>query len=326
MAGRLEPLSPEEEDVMLAAAMAASLVLSAPAPSAPSAPARQRPSDTGPAMSPSRSVPEALRLGAAECSQRCGRRNCIAADGRSFDACCKSCEHLRAKGQAGHDIECDIRFNGALVSPWYWDAQGDVPFHHEVERKYVMDMGTKLLQRRLPRASVTKAVRIEDSQLWTTFARRRTELRASGRVVFGNFVPETMDSMTYSAKTTLDRSVNEVYLLHGTSEEAARNIATSNFRPSFEGCFGSGAYFADEADRSDTYARALEDGGRIMLLCRVVLGNVCRLPDGQDREAARRLEREGLFNSLLGTTQCGKEYVVWDKRQIYPEYIMYYTR
>ena len=79
--------------------------------------------------------------------------------------------------------------------------------------------------------------------------------------------PETAESIQYSANTTLDHLVNEVWLLHGcwacmppsavhrgTSEDAAKAISHSNFLPSSGGCFGSGIYFADDARKSNQYA------------------------------------------------------------------------
>ncbi|CAJ1452892.1 unnamed protein product [Effrenium voratum] len=123
--------------------------------------------------------------------------------------------------------------------------------------------------------------------------------------------PETAESIQFSANTTLDHGVNEVWLLHGTSEEAAK------------GCFGTGVYFADDAKKSNQYAKGrTEDNCKIMLLCRVILGNVMVLPKGQDRTADRFAE-DPHVDAILGTTDT-REFVVYDTAQIYPEYILHY--
>ncbi|CAJ1452889.1 unnamed protein product [Effrenium voratum] len=133
--------------------------------------------------------------------------------------------------------------------------------------------------------------------------------------------PETAESIQFSANTTLDHGVNEVWLLHGTSEEAAKAISRSSFLPSSEGCFGTGVYFADDAKKSNQYAKGrTEDNCKIMLLCRVILGNVMVLPKGQDRTADRFAE-DPHVDAILGTTDT-REFVVYDTAQIYPEYIL----
>jgi len=243
--------------------------------------------------------------------------------------CCKSCPFLKQeKGFCGHDLDCDVRDNDGLQPPWYWRSGALWPegFREVVGGEYVRKMGTKLLQRHLPEAEVIRADRIEDCSLWNRYAARRAALRYAAQVEVQNVNPETFADIAFSAKTTLDRSVNEVYLFHGTSAEAACAIAQSSFRPSSAGCFGAGAYFADTAHRSDTYARTNEDGTKIMLLCRVALGNIKTLPEGQDREASARLSRDSVHNSLVGTTSCGREFVIWDVDQIYPEYMLFYTK
>ena len=47
--------------------------------------------------------------------------------------------------------------------------------------------------------------------------------------------------------------------LRGTSEEAAKAISRSNFLPSSGGCFGAGIYFADDAKKSNQYAKGRTD-------------------------------------------------------------------
>lgn len=259
------------------------------------------------------------------CSEGCGR--CRGADhnGRLFRSCCKSCPYLRKeRGIFGHDVECDIRHNDGLDPPWYWKNAERWPerFHDEVGGEYVRKMGTKLLQRRMPDRQVVRCERIENAVLWEKYSRRRAEIRRRA-VTIEDIKPETAESIDFSANTTLDHGVNEVWLLHGTAEEAAKAIAKSNFMCSSGGCFGGGAYFADDSSKSNQYAKGrTDDGCKIMLLCRVTLGNVKTLTEGQDR-SADRFAKDTRYNSVLGFTTA-REFVVYDMTQIYPEYIMYY--
>ncbi|CAJ1421082.1 unnamed protein product [Effrenium voratum] len=151
-------------------------------------------------------------------------------------------------------------------------------------------MGTKILRRRLPEWRVLRCERIEDAVLWDKYTAKRAQ-RCGQTTHTHTHTHETAESIQFSANTTLDHGVNEVWLLHGTSEEAAKAISRSSFLPSSEGCFGTGVYFADDAKKSNQYAKGrTEDNCKIMLLCRVILGNVMVLPKGQDRTADRFAE------------------------------------
>jgi len=268
------------------------------------------------------------------CGGGCGRRANVGEDGKVFRACCKSCSHLRGEcGHCGHDAECDIRDNGGTCPPWYWTSsvgwqEDGPPFHREVSGEYVKSMGTKLLQKTMPDRAVVRCDRIEDSSLWDRYTQKRAEIRARGARI-EDVQPETSDLLGFSATTTLDSSVNEVWLFHGTDETAARAIARSNFKmPSSAGNFGKGAYFAEAAQKSDRYAKkAAGDSGpeladsKVILLCRVVLGNIKEV-EGTDSRA-ERLVQDPLVDSVLGKTDF-REFLVYDAAQIYPEYIMWY--
>eukprot|EP00439_Symbiodinium_sp_Y106_P076042 s52_g15.t1 len=264
-------------------------------------------------------------MAAVLCQNGCGRDCGKGPDGRVFPTCCKSCAYLKKERDiCGHDIDCDIRANEAVCPPWYWKSASAWPenFHEEVGGSYVKEMGTKILRRRLPDWEVVQCQRIEDALLWEKYTAKRAQLREKS-VTCAHVSPETAESIQYSANTTLDHKVNEVWLLHGTSEEAAKAISRSNFLPSSGGCFGAGIYFADDAKKSNQYAKGrTEDDCKIMLLCRVTLGNLKMLPKGQDRSADRFADDPNV-DSILGCTDT-REFVVYDTSQIYPEYIMYY--
>jgi len=271
--------------------------------------------------------------GKLRCSQGCGRWKNRDEHGKQFMTCCRSCPHLKAEcGLHGHDLECDVRDNGGKCPPWYWTAKGPDVFHEEVSGDYVRKMGTKLLQQSMPEHEVVKCCRVERSDLWNKYAIKREEIRKRA-VKVEDIRPKTADDMDFSATTTLDHRVNECWLFHGTSEEAAQAIATSNFRlPETPGLFGKGAYFAEAAKKSHHYAKksaAVEvsmegspvGGCHVMLLCRVTLGNMWKV-DGTDRQA-EELVRDPAFDSVLGESNF-REFIVYDVAQVYPEYIMYY--
>lgn len=269
------------------------------------------------------------------CQEGCGRRVNVGPGGKVFRTCCKSCPHLRgAHGLSGHDAACDARDNGGTHPPWYWKSaggwraeEGGGDFHEEVSGGYVKKMGTSLLQRSMPGHAVVRCERVEDSALWARYARKRAQIRRRGARV-EDVRPQTSELLDFSATTTLDSTVNEVWLFHGTEETAAKAIAKSNFRmPSHAGNFGKGAYFAEAAKKSDGYAKKLAEsegelaGCKVMMLCRVILGNIKQV-QGTDQQA-ERLVRDPRVDSVLGTTNF-REFLVYDASQIYPEYILWY--
>jgi len=144
----------------------------------------------------------------------------------------------------------------------------------------------------------------------------------------------------------MSQEVNEVYLFHGTSIEAAKAISKTGFKISLAGtaagtAFGKGAYFAERSTKSDEYAKVATEGllGRqllggthyAMLLCRVCLGNIYRIVDFDTSAERHVLGSGGRYHSLLGDREASsshtyREFIVYDAEQVYPEYAIFYKR
>ena len=111
-------------------------------------------------------------------------------------------------------------------------------------------------------------------------------------------------------------------LFHGTSEAAARAICSSHFRLPESGIggsahgalFGKGVYFADRAKKSHEYTVKNKSGLRVIMLCRVVLGNVLELPktDMKAHERVAGTEHTSVTGCADGTN---KEFIVFDVAQ-----------
>lgn len=217
--------------------------------------------------------------------------------------------------------------NGGQHLPWYWRAEQALDaFHNEVDGRYVQDLGTKLIQKSLPTRRVLKCLRAEDSILWETYAKCRADIRARQPPPM-DLKPETYEELPYSALSTLDKTVNEVWLFHGTSEEAARAICSSHFRlperASHGSLFGKGVYFADRAIKSHEYTVKNKSGCRVIMLCRVVLGKILELPRKDPKAHERVIGTD--FTSVMGCADgANREFIVFDVSQVYPEYVMFY--
>lgn len=138
-----------------------------------------------------------------------------------------------------------------------------------------------------------------------------------------------------TAEDELEPKINEWVLLHGTSASAAENICGHDFTMRLAGSstgtlYGRGTYLAESCTKADEYARE-EDGVFTMLCCRVLGGRVryCdeRTPDA---EALMADCTEGMYDCILGdrikTSGTYREFVVFDTENVYPEYIITYTR
>ncbi|CAE7249663.1 PARP12 [Symbiodinium sp. CCMP2456] len=82
----------------------------------------------------------------------------------------------------------------------------------------------------------------------------------------------------------LKTSIAELYLFHGTSPVGAKAISEQGFRRILAGvnagtAFGRGCYFAEASSKSDEYAQPDSDGHFVMLLCRVVCGEMFRITE-----------------------------------------------
>merc|ERR1712190_66224 len=133
----------------------------------------------------------------------------------------------------------------------------------------------------------------------------------------------------------LEPEVNEWYLFHGTSCESAQTICRDDFKFHLAGrstgkLFGQGVCFAESITKADEYATE-EDGCCTVLLCRVLGGRV-RYCEEKNPDAARLVAdcANGPYNCILGDRRKAsgtyREFVFFDAENIYPEYILKYTR
>jgi len=136
----------------------------------------------------------------------------------------------------------------------------------------------------------------------------------------------------------LDKDINECYLWHGTSIKAALQIAQNDFRIDLSGTgvgsmYGKGAYFAESCVKADEYSHD-EPGGYYedvfpLLLCRICMGKYYYTEQKGDEEGENKF-KAGEVESVLGdrakAANTFRELVVFDKDQIYPEYILFVTR
>jgi hypothetical protein len=152
----------------------------------------------------------------------------------------------------------------------------------------------------------------------------------------GESVESIVEALATDFGEPMRADCNEVFLFHGTSAIAASKITTENLRTNLAGSnagtlYGRGVYLAENGSKSDEYTRPGKEGERHLLLCRAVLGR----PLYSDAVATNPRECEdacvkGRFHSVLGDRKKARgtfrEFVVFDKEQVYPNWIITYKR
>lgn len=193
---------------------------------------------------------------------------------------------------------------------------------------------------------VVKVKRNENARLWARYAAGRLGVQQAhshkcvkvddvygGRVLTFEDLPPELQSETRA-------DVNECFLWHGTSPEAAGLICQAGFDLTRAGSnvgsmYGPGAYFAECSSKSDEYASAgggIYEGMFCLLLCRVVLGEVHMLTNAgeQVHGMVKASMESGAYDSVLGNRQAAvgtyREFVVYQEDQIYPEFVVVYER
>jgi len=178
--------------------------------------------------------------------------------------------------------------------------------------------------------TVKSVVHVEKQKLYSQFTGRRADI---GEVL--HLCPTKPFEMRMPCIT---EDINEYWLWHGTTPEAAKKIINRGFDLSRAGSgggslFGKGICFAESSLKADFYAKAADERGwYVLLLCRVVLGRVryCDDPDPDTDELENSCALGRAFHAVVGDREkiagSFREVVVFDERQIYPEYMVWYTR
>jgi len=136
----------------------------------------------------------------------------------------------------------------------------------------------------------------------------------------------------------LEGGANEFLLFHGTKPDAADLIARNHFDMSFAcktGLFGAGLYFAESCSKSDEYVKPDAGMQYPLIVARCTLGRINYCPNmdpikdpGRDKLESSCLRGE--YHSVLGDRKKAKgtyrEFILYDHYQVYPHFIVWYTR
>lgn len=182
---------------------------------------------------------------------------------------------------------------------------------------------------------VVRVSMLRNTSLWKHFAAKRWLIREE--LGHEEIWPVPLEP-TPSAALDLahvDKSVNEMFLLHGTSRANALAIMKEGFnhRICTGSSYGKGVYFSPQMCKAGHHAEVGEDGLQCVIVARAVLGNIhytdCNHGPSLRRPPARS---DGNANHSVVANpgarygaQVHQEIVLFDGCQCYPEYLVEFT-
>ncbi|MEE6477939.1 hypothetical protein FKM82_011678 [Ascaphus truei] len=200
-------------------------------------------------------------------------------------------------------------------TPTYWD-KGQIP---ETGYKLVPVAASSeeykkveaLFQRTLPSNRIHSLQRIQNPALWEVYQWQKEQMK----------------------KQNGGKEVDERQLFHGTNDQLTDAICQQNFDWRICGAhgtaYGKGSYFARDSSYSHNYSSRTVSRTRIMFVARVLVGDFTNgrssylRPPG--KTALSSSSSTNFYDSCVDSMSKPSIFVVFEKHQIYPEYLIKYS-
>ncbi|XP_063303697.1 protein mono-ADP-ribosyltransferase PARP12-like [Pelobates fuscus] len=201
---------------------------------------------------------------------------------------------------------------GQKSTPPQWDT-GDIP-----------DAGYKLVplgksseeynkidtafRRTLPSMNINSIHRIQNLSLWEVYQWQKEQMK----------------------KHNGGNEVEEKQLFHGTNDKLVDAICQQNFDWRICGAhgtaYGKGSYFARDSSYSHNYSQRTDSPLRVMFVARVLVGDYTPGKSSYLRPPSKNnLLSSSFFDSCVDNARNPSIFVIFEKHQIYPEYLIKYS-
>uniref|UniRef100_A0A4W5Q9V1 Si:ch73-252i11.1 n=1 Tax=Hucho hucho TaxID=62062 RepID=A0A4W5Q9V1_9TELE len=161
-----------------------------------------------------------------------------------------------------------------------------------------------LFQNTMRGFSIHQIERIQNKALWEVFQWQRDLMKKNNR----------------------GRNVTEKQLFHGTGSKYLDAICLNNFDWRICGLngtsYGKGSYFARDAKYSNSYTGQLNT--RSMFVCRVLAGDYIKGHSSYLRPPSKDGGDTIFYDSCVDDVSNPSIFVVFEKHQVYPEYLVHY--
>ncbi|XP_058537295.1 protein mono-ADP-ribosyltransferase PARP12 [Ochotona princeps] len=205
---------------------------------------------------------------------------------------------------------CHVTLQGPKNIPDYWDSSSlpDLGFKkitlHSSSEEY--QKVWTLFNRTLPSYFIQKIERIQNLSLWEVYQWQKMQMQ----------------------KQNGGKAVDERQLFHGTSHSFVDAICQQNFDWRICGLhgtsYGKGSYFARDAAYSHHYSKS-DSQVHCMFLARVLVGDFIRGNAAYVRPPVKEGQSNTFYDSCVNSMSDPTIFVVFEKHQVYPEYLIQYT-
>nr|XP_014714683.2 LOW QUALITY PROTEIN: protein mono-ADP-ribosyltransferase PARP12 [Equus asinus] len=205
---------------------------------------------------------------------------------------------------------CGIKLPGPKSIPAHWDpsALPDPGF-----KRIALSSSSEEYQKvwnlfncTLPFYFIQKIERVQNLALWEVYQWQKGQMQ----------------------KRNGGKTVDERQLFHGTSASFVDAICQQNFDWRVCGLhgtsYGKGSYFARDAAYSHHYSKP-DMKSHLMFLARVLVGEFTRGSSSFVRPPAKGGQSNVFYDSCVNSMSDPSIFVVFEKHQVYPEYVIQYT-
>ncbi|XP_017355286.1 protein mono-ADP-ribosyltransferase PARP12 [Cebus imitator] len=205
---------------------------------------------------------------------------------------------------------CNTKFPGPKNIPDYWDSSAlpDPGF-----QKITLSSSSEEYQKvwnlfncTLPFYFVQKIERVQNLALWEVYQWQKGQMQ----------------------KQNGGKAVDERQLFHGTSAMFVDAICQQNFDWRVCGLhgtsYGKGSYFARDAAYSHHYSKS-DTQTHTMFLARVLVGEFVRGNASFVRPPNKEGQSNAFYDSCVNSVSDPSIFVIFEKHQVYPEYLIQYT-
>ncbi|XP_056907882.1 protein mono-ADP-ribosyltransferase PARP12 isoform X1 [Takifugu flavidus] len=193
--------------------------------------------------------------------------------------------------------------------PSHWDKIDPPDYDYKLillSKSKEYDMIVTLFQRTMPKSKINTIHRIQNPFLWKVFQWQKEEMM----------------------KKNDGKAVNQLYLFHGTDESLSEAICEQNFDWRMCGAhgtaYGKGSYFARDASYSDMYSRRSKSQSKIMFVALVLVGDYTKGNSSYVKPPPKG-NGKTFYNSCVNSESNPSIYIIFDKQQVYPEYLINYS-
>uniref|UniRef100_A0A8C6KXT3 Poly (ADP-ribose) polymerase family, member 12a n=1 Tax=Nothobranchius furzeri TaxID=105023 RepID=A0A8C6KXT3_NOTFU len=190
------------------------------------------------------------------------------------------------------------------VVPSHWDKKALPDLGFEVSSPD-HNMIQTLFKCTMRQSKIKSIQRIQNPSLWKSFHCQKEQMQ----------------------KTNGGKTVDERYLFHGTDERLVDEICDQNFDwrvcGSHGTVYGKGSYFAKDASYSNKYSRAKGGRNKVMFVALVLVGEYTLGRHSYVRPPPKKGSRT-LYDSCVNSETNPSIFVIFEKQQIYPEYLIMY--